>query len=183
MYVEGKPAPKSSAPKVKLPFAVYADTSSQTIYAASGFMGNATAVGMKLDSSENPRSGKSCLKATYNSPSDWGGVLWQSPADDWDGTRPGGANLTGATALEFWARGANGGETVNFVFGVLDGKQPFRDTAKGELADTKLTKKWKKYSISLNGKDLSRIKTGFGWSLAGQGNPVTFYLDDIQFVN
>lgn len=182
MFVDGKPAPKSSAPKAKLPFAVYADTSSQTIYAASGYMGNANAVSMKLDSLDNPHSGKSCLRATYNSGSDWGGVLWQSPADDWDGTRPGGANLTGATALEFWARGANGGETVNFVFGVLDGNQPFRDTAKGELADTQLTKEWKKYSMPLNGKDLSRIKTGFGWSLAGQGTPVTFYLDDIQFV-
>lgn len=181
LFVDGKPAPKSTAPKAQLPFAVYADSSSQTIYTPSGYMGNATAVSMDLKSSDNPHTGKTCLKAVYNSRSDWGGVLWQSPADDWDGTLPGGANLTGATALEFWARGAKGGETVNFVYGVLDGNQPFRDTAKGELSDTKLTKEWKKYSMPLNGKNLSRIKTGFGWSLAGQGSPVTFYLDDIQF--
>ena len=34
-------------------------------------------------------------------------------------------DLTGASALEFWARGAEGDEIVNFVLGVLDGI-PFR---------------------------------------------------------
>jgi hypothetical protein len=37
--------------------------------------------------------------------------------------------------------------------------------------------------MPLDGRDLSRIKTGFGWSgfgwsRAGQGKPVTFYPDD-----
>jgi hypothetical protein len=35
--------------------------------------------------------------------------------------------------------------------------------------------------IDLEGKDLTRIKTGFVWTLAGQGAPVVFYLDDIRF--
>jgi len=30
-------------------------------------------------------------------------------------------------------------------------------------------------------KDLTHIKTGFGFSLADQGGPLTFYLDDIRF--
>ena len=46
----------------------------------------------------------------------------------------------------------------------------------------RLTAKWQKLSLPLKGRDLSRIKTGFGWSLAGQGQPVTFYLDDIRYV-
>ena len=29
--------------------------------------------------------------------------------------------------------------------------------------------------------DLSCIKTGFGWVAAGQGAPVVFYLDDVQY--
>ena len=66
-------------------------------------------------------------------------------------------------------RGDQGGETVNFVFGVLDGNQPYRDTAKGELKDVKLTKEWNNMTIPLRGLDLRQIKTGFGWSLAGQG--------------
>ena len=102
--------------------------------------------------------------------------------EDWDGKQPGGANLTGATHLEFYARGANGGEVVNFVFGVLDGDQPYRDTAKGELKGVRLTKDWEKLKFPLKGLDLRQIKTGFGWSLAGQGKPVTFYLDDIRYV-
>ena len=65
---------------------------------------------------------------------------------------------------------------------MLDGSQPYKDTAKGELKDVRLTKEWKKLSMRLDGCDLSRIKTGFGWSLAGQDKPVTFYLDDIRYV-
>ena len=145
-------------------------------------MGNADSVAMKLDCKDNPFNGASCIRAEYKSTSAWGGVLWQSPAEDWDGKLPGGANLSGATALEFRVRGAKGGEKVNFVFGVLDGAQPFRDTAKGELNDVILTKEWKKLTMPLRGLDLRRIKTGFGWSLAGQAAPVTFYLDDIRYI-
>jgi hypothetical protein len=33
----------------------------------------------------------------------------------------------------------------------------------------------------LSGLDLSRIITGFAWVVAGQGAPVTFYLDDVRY--
>ncbi len=173
--------PEPSKPG-ELPFVVYNDDSKDDVYVPSGYMGNAAAIEMQSDFTDNPHSGKTSLKVSYNATSAWGGVLWQSPAEDWDGLKPGGANLTGATELEFWARAENGGEVVNFVFGVLDGNQPFRDTAKGELKEVKLTKEWNKYSFPLRGFDLRRIKTGFGWSLAGQRTPVTFYLDDIRYV-
>lgn len=165
-----------------LPYAIYADDVVNSPFVPSGYMGNAGAISQELDCTDDPHQGDRCLKASYASGASWGGVLWQSPAGDWDGKQPGGANLTGATHLEFWARGANGGETVNFVFGVLDGNQPYRDTAKGELKDVRLTTAWNKYTIPLRGLDLRQIKTGFGWSLAGQGKPVTFFLDDIRYV-
>ena len=44
--------------------------------------------------------------------------------------------------------------------------------------DLTLTSKWQQYTFDLGEKDLSRIKSGFLWSLAGQGKPVTFYLDN-----
>ena len=44
-----------------------------------------------------------------------------------------------------------------------------------------LTTEWKQYAIDLIGKDLSCIKSGFGWSSQGAGKPVAFYLDDIQY--
>lgn len=172
----------SVMPKSALPYVVYADDSPASVYVPSGYMGNAAAIKMELACTKQPHSGDTCLQAEYNNTSAWGGVLWQSPAEDWDGLRPGGANLTGATHLEFFARGDAGGEVVNFVFGVLDGNQPYRDTSKGELKNVRLTKDWKKYRLPLDGLDLRRIKTGFGWSLAGQGRAVKFYLDDIRYV-
>lgn len=173
---------KTKMPVSPLPYVVYGDGAPASVFVPSGYMGNAAAVSMDPKCTDNPHTGRTCLKAEYQSGASWGGVLWQSPAEDWDGKEPGGANLTGATHLEFRVRGAQGGEVVNFVFGVLDGNQPYRDTAKGELSNVRLTKEWQKLEIPLAGKDLRQIKTGFGWSLAGQGKPVTFYLDDIRYV-
>ena len=181
IHVDAPVKPQAS-PKAKLPFVLFGDAASGSPYAPSGYMGNTKAIEMTLDCPENPQAGKTCLKVEYKTGDDWGGVLWQSPANDWDGTQPGGLDLSGADQLEFWVRGAEGGETVSFVLGVLDGNQPYRDTAKGELNDIKLTKSWQRLRIPLDGRDLSRIKTGFGWSLAGQGKPVTFYLDEIRYV-
>ena len=109
-------------------------------------------------------------------------MIWQSPANDWEGEKPGGFNLTGATALEFRARGEHGGEVVNFMFGVLDGAQPYRDSAKAELSGVSLSTEWQRLRIAVDACDLRRIKSGFGWSCAGRGRPVTFYLDDIRYV-
>ena len=176
------PVMQLKAPQAKLPYAVYADENISKVYAPSGYMGNTNAIKMALKSDENPRSGKTCLRIDYNSGSDWGGVLWQSPAQDWGGKLPGGLNLTGAKELEFWARGKKGGEVVNFVLGLIDRRAKYGDSAKAELANVKLTNEWKRYRISLEGKDLSRIKTGFGWSLGAQGDSVTFFLDDIRYV-
>jgi hypothetical protein len=64
--------------------------------------------------------------------------------------------------------------------GLIGREQPYFDTAKKEIA-VKLTDQWQQFTIDLSGQDLQRIKTGFYFSLAGQGEPLTFYLDDIKF--
>jgi hypothetical protein len=69
---------------------------------------------------------------------------------------------------------------VDFSYGGIHKDKPFYDTSEGKIG-VELTKDWKPYSIDLAGNDLSCIKTGFGWSLRGAGQPVTFYLDDIQY--
>lgn len=176
-----QPLPGNALPQTPLPLIVYGD-SGKNPYAPSGYMGNTNAITMQLDCTDNPRSGATCLKIDYTANDQWGGVLWQSPANDWDGTQPGGLNLTGAAALEFYVRGNAGGETVSFVLGVIEDDTPFRDSSKAELANVKLTDQWQKMRIPLEGRDLSRIKTGFGWSLAGQSKPVTFYVDEVQYV-
>jgi hypothetical protein len=164
--------------KTGLPAAVYAD-STQTLWIPSGYMGETAAITVTGDSRENPHSGATVMKVTYNKGDGWGGVVWQSPVNDW-GAKPGGFDLTGAKRLAFWARGAVGGEKVKFGFGVIGADQPYGDTAKGEIEVT-LTTEWQEFSVVPSGADLTRIKTGFMWVLGGQGAAVTFFLDDVRW--
>jgi hypothetical protein len=91
--------------------------------------------------------------------------------------------LRGARKLTFWARGEKGGEAVSFSFGILGADKKYPDSGKGESGTLTLTPQWEQYTIGLVGKDLSNIKTGFCWIVARNAEPVTFYLDDIQFEN
>ena len=173
--------PVGSAQKATLPFVVYDDGASfDANFIPSGYMGNAGAIKMDGNCTDNPHSGKNCIKVDYTAADNWGGVVWQSPANDW-GDAPGGWDLTGAKKLTFWARGAKGGETVGFLVGIIGSDKKFHDTTLAKLDAVSLTTSWTQYTIDLTDKDLSRIKTGFGWTLAGSGSPVTFYLDDIRY--
>jgi len=181
LFVEGgDKAPPAQARAGKLPFVVYDDAGNDTPYVPAGYMGDAGNIKMTADDTTKPHSGTTDMKVQYTAGNGWGGVVWQSPANDW-GTAPGGHNLTGATKLTFWARGDKGGEKVSFSFGLIKNDQPFYDTGRGELKDVVLSTDWKQYSIDVSGQDLSRIKTGFCWIVGGQGAPITFYLDDIRF--
>jgi hypothetical protein len=180
LFVEGGAAPPpTKARKARLPLVVYGG-SGEAPYTPSGWMGNRGAIRMNPDCRERPHSGKTCLKVTYTVAGDWGGVVWQSPANDW-GDRPGGWDLTGAKKLTFWARGAAGGETVTFEMGLYKKNKKFFDTGSGKLERLVLTPEWKPYAIDLTGQDLTRIKSGFAWVVAGSGKEITFYLDDVQY--
>lgn len=170
--------PKKVLKPVKVPYAIYADGAPAKFY-ASGWMGNTGA--MKIDDgcTENPHSGDICMKVSYGAKDNWAGIYWQDPPNDW-GDREGGVNLENANTLVFWARGERGGEKVNFFMGGLTNK-PFSDTGSGKREVT-LKKTWTRYRIPLDGEDLSRIKTAFGFSFGGQGQSFAFYLDDIQYV-
>ncbi len=170
------------APPAALPFVVYSSQQKgEPPYAPSGIMGsNMPAIAVDLASTDNPRVGKTCLKVEYKEGKGWAGCVWQSPPNDW-GNKPGGYDLTQAEKLTFWARGAVGGEKVTFGLGTIGIEKRFHDSGKAELKDVALTKEWKQYSIDLSEVDLSCIKSGFRWNLAAQGDPVTFYLDDIKY--
>jgi len=166
---------------VKFPFIIYEDQgSTNNHYAPSGWMGNTGSIQADDGCRNHPHGGATCLRFAYSAPAQWGGVVWQDPVNDW-GDQPGGWNLTGAKRLSFWARGDKGGEIVSFKFGILGPDKKYSDSATGESTDLKLTRDWTIYTIDLTGKDLSRIKTAFVWTLSGQGQPVVFYLDDIRF--
>ena len=174
-------SPAPAAQKAALPMALYGSAAHDPLpFTPSGFMGNAGAITMDAASADTPHTGKTCLKVSYTAPDNWGGVVWQSPANDW-GDHAGGWDLTGAKRLTFWARGAAGGEAVTFEFGLLGKDKTYPDTATGKLDKVTLTKTWTPYTIDLTGLDLSRIKTGFCWVVVASGKPVTFYLDDIRY--
>lgn len=170
---------ESSVTEQSLPHSVFNESTDNPMFAPSGFMGSADAISLNLESTDNPKDGSICMECRYTKNDDWGGVVWQFPADDW-GDKPGGLNLSGAKTLTFWARGKAGGEKIKFGFGLLGRDKKFFDTAKDEV-EVALGTEWKQFSFDLVGKDLTRIKTGFYWSLAGQGKPLTFYLDRITF--
>lgn len=176
----GAAAPPPAARKASLPLTVYGEGGGDAPYAPAGYMGNAAAIKLDEASTVMPHRGKTCLKVTYTANDNWGGVVWQSPANDW-GDQPGGWNLNGAKNLTFWARGAQGGEKVAFLFGLIGIDKTYHDSATGKQEGVVLTKDWKQYSIDLTGKDLSQIKTGFAWTLASTGQPITFYLDDVKY--
>jgi hypothetical protein len=90
--------------------------------------------------------------------------------------------VTGASALEVWARGAYGGEKVSFGVGLIAGGKPFPDSDIRKIEEIELTSDWTLYTVPLEGADLSSIKTGFFVALTGRQKPVTIYLDKIRFV-
>ena len=111
----------------------------------------------------------------------WAGIYWQQPANNW-GEKKGGYNLTGASKLTFWARGANGGEKIaEFKVGGITGEFPDSDSA--SIGPIELNKEWQKYTIDLKDRDMSHIIGGFCWAASKDDNPNGFvmYLDDIIY--
>jgi hypothetical protein len=164
----------------KLPFVFYDECDNERLvpYAASGWMGAAHAVERKECSTDDPHSGKHCIKIKCGHSRKWYGIVWQDPPGDW-GQQAGGWDLRKARKLTFWARGAKGGERIEAGFGVIEDDAPFPDSV-GRTKEFELTPEWKKYTVHAGG-DRSRIKTGFMWSARGAERPFTFYLDDIQY--
>ncbi len=168
-------------PQVSFPFVIYRESGeAEGPYVPSGYMGNMDAISMEMGWTENPRSGKTCIKAVYNSDTSWGGVAWQNPENNW-GSYPGGFNLTGAKQLRFWARVDEGAHSarITFKLGLGERRKAPYDSACIALEKAKVTSKWKEFAIPLKGQDLCRIITGFSWVVEGEDRPVTFYLDDI----
>ena len=162
------------------------------------------------DSSTVVYRGRTSLRGTFtpSNSSSWGGwylmngVLLGSasaPSANWGTTPDAGYDLTGATQLTFWARGAVGGERVEFfafgvgrnaTSGVAIAAYPDSEakvTLCGRLVSpcwTALSASWTKYTISLSGLDLHYVLGGFGWVAKAAENatqPIAFYMDDVQF--
>lgn len=177
----------ANASAVTKMFYVYDDkNSSDNSFAPSGWMGDYADLTLTMDSAENPHSGKTCIKITYNNRASngarWAGIYWQNPANNWGNVAAAGFDLTGATKLTFWARGERGGENIEFFkVGGIQGEHG--DSAEANIGPVVLTTEWTQYTIDLSGKNLSHIIGGFAWSTNLSLNPLgcTFYLDDIRY--
>lgn len=169
-----------------LPFAIYTDFMAKGNHGIpSGWMGDYSDIKMLQNWQSNPHSGKTCIKFVLNDKrsqgAGWAGIYWQAQANNW-GTMNKSFNLAGAKKLTFWARGETGKERIaEFKVGGITGE--YSDSDSNMIPDTDLTTEWVKYTIPLDGLDLSKINGLFCWSVSLDANPqgVTFYLDDVVF--
>jgi len=169
-------------PRTRMPVSVYEDSFEDMPWVPSGVMGNAKSLTLDGDWSESVYAGSSAIRMRYTGRRGWVGVAWQHPPGNW-GDEDGGFDLTGASALEFWARGESGGEKASFGVGLLDKKTAHPDSVIVKTRMIELGSEWKKYRIGFGeGDDLSSLKVGFVVTLEGQRSPVTVYLDSIRFV-
>jgi hypothetical protein len=185
---EADPMVKPEGKKQQVvPFYVYADRSSvNNHYIPSGWMGDYGDIKLDTGAKEDPYLGDTCVKIVYNGKAAqgarWAGMYWQQPANNWGTVPDAGFDLTKATKLTFWARGAKGGERIEeFKIGGIMGEYPDSDSA--VIGPVILNKEWTQYTIDLKGKDITNIIGGFCWATNIDVNPegATFYLDEIRF--
>jgi hypothetical protein len=167
-------------------FNVYTEkTARDNHFFPSGWMGDFGDIKLDAGCKDGPHSGANCIKITYSAEQSqgagWAGMYWQNPPNNW-GNEQGGFDLTGASRLVFWAKGAKGGEKIaEFKTGGITGE--FADSDTATIENIVLTKDWNQYSIDLSGRNLSHISGGFCWAASAADNPdgFTIYLDDIYF--
>ena len=169
-----------------MPFYVYADRSSiNNHFIPSGWMGDYGDIKLDVGSKEDPYLGDTCVKIVYSGKATqgarWAGIFWQNPPNNW-GSVDAGYDLSKATKVTFWARGAKGGERIEeFKIGGIMGE--YSDSDSAVIGPVILNKEWTQYAIDLKGKDLSYIIGGFCWATNVDVNPdgCTFYLDEIKY--
>ena len=172
-------------PEQDMPFYVYTDNNSpKNNFIPSGWMGDYGAVKINQACRNNPSSGSTCIEITYTGEpaqgSGWVGVFWQNPENNW-GSKDGGFNLSKAGKFTLMARGAKGGEMLEFKIGGITGQFPDSDTI--GIGPIALTAEWKKYEIDLTGVELFYISGGFVFAASRMDNPDGFvvYLDEIRY--
>ena len=165
----------------QFPVYVYEDGFAGMPWVPSGWMGATGAMTLDDKDASDPHTGDYAIRLRLEGNSGYGAIAWQHPPNDW-GDEPGGFDLTGAGALEVWARGEYGGEQVKFGVGLLGSDRAHPDSVIAEVDGITLTEDWQRFEIPLSGRDLSQLKTGFVVAVTGRRSAVTVYLDRIRYV-
>jgi hypothetical protein len=151
------------------------------------YLGDYIDIGMDECDRSDPFSGEMAIRTSYQPTGDlgWAGAVWQYPANN-HGDQPQGVDLSWANKVTFRAKGAVGGEKIQFfVGGAGTAADPYPESLRPAVSTgfLSLGSDWQIYTIDLRGKNLTHMITGFGWSTTQCASPAgaTFYLDDIQF--
>ncbi len=168
------PDAAGGGPGVRVPFAV------DDYFIPSGYMGDGEVGGIeRVEACVQPRPGEGrglCHNFTWTPGGQgWAGVFWQFPEGSW-GELPGLDIQAGATQVSLWAWGASGGEKVTFMTGMDD-----IDGFHAEAADVVLTTTPTQYFIDLAGVSYDDVTGGFGWVADTATEPVSFFMDDVQW--
>ncbi len=154
-------------------------------FIASGYMGDPSL----LDQSwtDNPHSGPESIRVEYTPGSKgFSGMYWQNRPDNWC-LKPGeDFSSRKYSRITFWARGETGSERIEFKAGGIlrcAAGGDYEDSFEVKLGLTRLSKKWRQYSMPIDRVDLSSVIGGFAWIAARDRNPkgAVFYLDDIRY--
>jgi exo-beta-1,3-glucanase (GH17 family) len=173
---------------LSVPFPVYQEWPADAgHFVPSGVMGDPNSASVFECDRTDPHGGDMAARAMFvpTGPKGWGGVYWQYPENNW-GMDSNGKALRWANKLTFWARGAKGGEKVEFFVGGIGTTQTtYPDSVRPSVSTgfIALENTWQEYTINLTGQDLSRVNGGFGWSANQCANQqgAIFFLDDIAF--
>jgi hypothetical protein len=130
------------------------------------------------------RSAPDAWKIQFEKQGDFGGICWKNKLGN-EGEAPGeDLSKGGYRRLSFWAKGAVGGEVVEFRAGGLGHiKSRYRDSFDVTAGKLRLTTTWTEYVIYVNDVDLSSVITPFCALLHREDHPgeATIYLDDIMY--
>lgn len=169
------------------PFYVYKDKGSkENKFCPSGWMGSYSEIKFNDGFAQNCKEG-TCVEIKYAAQKDpkWAGIYWQNPCQNW-GTRDGGYNMNAYEKVTFWAKGEKDKAGLyprieEFKIGGITGE--YGDSASASMGPIELTGEWQKYTIKLNGLELSKISGGFAWSATADYNAegITFYLDEVRY--
>lgn len=166
---------------------LHAPTLIEGYYYPSGWMGDGEKgtkhVQLNDQWKENPHSAPTCIRISYQpGGKGWAGVYWQYPDGNW-GDQP-GRKIEAATKLSFWARGAKGGELVEFKAGGINAEgKKHADSFEKTLGTVELKTDWQRFELALGGADTSSVLAAFAWVATRNGNPdgLTFFVDDIRY--
>jgi hypothetical protein len=135
-------------------------------------------------SAADAHSSPDAWKIQFEKQGDFAGICWKNKLGN-EGEAPGEDLSKGSyRRLAFWAKGAAGGEVVEFRAGGLGHiKTRYRDSFDVTAGKIKLTTRWTEYVIYVNDVDLSSVITPFCALLHREDNPgeAVLYLDDIQY--